>query len=559
MDKPDQDLLKNFDVSKKIDFGELTVDFSNPLGKGAFGTVYKGTCRGNDVAIKIPHTDGIKFDKDAFMKEIDIMTRSPNPHAVMLMGACVDKEGRICIVTELMEGEVTALSKKNDVSLSDRIDWCIQAAKGICWLHGSKILHRDIKPNNLLFDSHHKVKVTDFGLSQAIGGGIHYEESRGTPLYMAPEVFSPGSAPISPKSDVYSFAITMWEILTGKDSEPEGATPLSFIKGVLSGVRPEIPKNWGDTLIDLIKAMWDENPENRPDFQEIIQKLGKAKDEAVLEEFKETVSAAITNVHGFDFWVKHFFPKTTVHWDTFIKHYYDEIGKAVPEDPKDIRSGSPTDVYRSAQTQQLDRAKKRGDKKAEEEIARREKTGEGANFYLSDTDPSEYTIPQKEYHCLLLLLFTSSKNEQWMVDTVKFGKMLNNFGRHCSLEGAFNHVTNLCREDFFHGDIDGGKASNLLQNKPGGTFLVRFSGRHGVAISRVDMKHKVAHFVLTADQSGFKLKGPAFPTVGALVSAYREKYSLFTACPGSPFAYMFQADAGVAMCGYCQDDDDDDE
>jgi hypothetical protein len=460
-----------------------------------------------------------------------------------------------------MDGEVTTLAKKNDVPFSERIDWCIQAAKGICWLHGSKILHRDIKPNNLLFDSHNKVKVTDFGLSQAIGGGIHYEESRGTPLYMAPEVLSPGSAPISQKSDVYSFAITLWEILTGKDSEPENATPLSFIKGVLSGVRPEIPESWSNSLKSLIAQMWDDNPENRPDFQDIIRLLGTAKEDAVVAEFKVTVGAAITNVNGFDFWVKHFFPKTTVHWDTFIRHYYEQIGKALPQDPKDIAAGASTDTYRKASVQQLDRAKKRGDKKADEEILRREKMGgEGSNFYLTDAaDPSEYTIPQKEYHCLLLLLFTSSKNEQWMVDTVKFGKMLNNFGQSCSLEGAFNHVTNLCREAFFHGDIDGGKASNLLQNKPGGTFLVRFSGRHGVAISRVDMKHKVAHYVLSADHNGFKLKGPAFPTVGALVTAYREKYSLYTPCPGSPFAYMFQTDSNVAMGGYCQDDDDDED
>ena len=148
MDSPSQDLLKNFDVSKKIDFGELTIDFSKPLvfflslihpfpqihGLFVFfSCVLTQPNREKEHLVLCTkehaeemmwpsrsltqkaqrliqtHTKvgaylwssltffSLQFDKDALMKEIDIMTRSPNPHAVMLMGACVDKEEKIWI------------------------------------------------------------------------------------------------------------------------------------------------------------------------------------------------------------------------------------------------------------------------------------------------------------------------------------------------------------------------------------------------------------------------------------------------------------------------------
>lgn len=160
------------------------------IGEGAFGTVYKGKCRGLPVAIKVPKKQDLTEDQlKQFREEVAIMRRIFNPNVVLFLGACTDPNN-LMIVTELMETDVDKLihESEEEIPLLERIRIAKGAGLGMNWLHGiCKIIHRDLKPANLLLDKNRNVRVTDFGFSQLKPQGENIRdggESKGTPIYM---------------------------------------------------------------------------------------------------------------------------------------------------------------------------------------------------------------------------------------------------------------------------------------------------------------------------------------------------------------------------------------
>lgn len=173
-----------------------------------------------------------------------------HPNICLFLGACFEGND-VYIVTELLEGNVAALLRNPAVKLSfyQKVMINADAAKGMAWLHASRIVHRDIKPSNYLYQKsgenkfHIKVrrdgllfffcfplgpdkktktnKVCDFGLSDLNVPAVREKNPKGTPLYMSPEVLL--GRPLSEKVDVYSWAVTMWEILTGQVSRDDNS------------------------------------------------------------------------------------------------------------------------------------------------------------------------------------------------------------------------------------------------------------------------------------------------------------------------------------------------
>ena len=160
-------------------------------------------------------------------------------------------------------------------------------------------------------------------------------------------------------------------------------------------------------------------------------------------------------------------------------------------------------------------------------------------------------------------MYVSSKNEEGIVDTDKFGKLLAYFGSPGNPQ-FLSRITELLREDYFHGYISGKQAEVLLCNKPRGTFLVRFSAnRWGqVAISCVDQKGVVKHLVVQNDANkGFRLhrnKPQYWETVKSFIDDHRKKLFLESHCEGSPFAHLFRKSETVVL-GYQVDWDDEED
>lgn len=149
----------------------LLTCLGDELGKGQYGKVYKGKCRGENVAVKVLFKDNSKDWNqavvEAFEKEVEIMSQIHHPNVglcmalkpfklvVLLMGACTE-EDNMCIVTELLDGNLHDILHSPDIRLSNlqKLNFAIDVACGMAWLHNAKphqIIHRDCMCSKLVF------------------------------------------------------------------------------------------------------------------------------------------------------------------------------------------------------------------------------------------------------------------------------------------------------------------------------------------------------------------------------------------------------------------------
>uniref|UniRef100_A0A7N0ZWQ7 non-specific serine/threonine protein kinase n=1 Tax=Kalanchoe fedtschenkoi TaxID=63787 RepID=A0A7N0ZWQ7_KALFE len=188
------------------------------IGQGSYAVVYRGIWNGSDVAIKVfVGNDQLEETLPDYRKEINIMRRLRHPNVLLFMGAVYSKE-RLAIITEYMpRGSLFKTLHKNSqmMDIKRRLRMALDVAKGMNYLHrlNPPIVHRDLKTSNLLVDRNWTVKVGDFGLSRLKNSTFLTAKSgRGTPQWMAPEVLR--NEPSNEKSDVFSFGVILWELVT---------------------------------------------------------------------------------------------------------------------------------------------------------------------------------------------------------------------------------------------------------------------------------------------------------------------------------------------------------
>ncbi|CAL1361597.1 unnamed protein product [Linum trigynum] len=270
-------------IIKNSDLEEL-----RELGSGTYGTVYHGKWRGTDVAIKRikkscfagRSSEQERLAKD-FWREAHILSTLHHPNVVAFYGIVPDASGgTLATVTEFMvNGSLRHALLKKERSLDHRKKLMIamDAAFGMEYLHSKSIVHFDLKCDNLLVnlrDPHRPIcKVGDFGLSRIkrntlVSGGV-----RGTLPWMAPELLNGSSSRVSEKVDVFSFGVSMWEILTGEEPYADmhcGAIIGGIVKNTL---RPAVPEDCDQDWRELMEQCWSLNPDSRPSFTEIANRL----------------------------------------------------------------------------------------------------------------------------------------------------------------------------------------------------------------------------------------------------------------------------------------------
>ncbi|KAG9444369.1 hypothetical protein H6P81_015709 [Aristolochia fimbriata] len=243
------------------------------IANGSCGDLYRGIYQGQDVAVKILRSEHLNEALEVeFAQEVMILREVRHQNVVQFIGACT-KLPELCIVTEFMPGGslYDFLHKNNNVlELSLLLKFAIDICKGMEYLHRNNIIHRDLKTANLLMDTKNVVKVADFGVARfQCQGGVMTAET-GTYRWMAPEVIN--HQPYDQKADVFSFAIVLWELVTGKIPY-ENLTPLQAALGVRQGLRPELPNNTHPKLLDLMRRCWEGEPSERPSFTDITAEL----------------------------------------------------------------------------------------------------------------------------------------------------------------------------------------------------------------------------------------------------------------------------------------------
>ena len=228
----------------------------SPLGSGGFGTVYlaRDTWLDKQVAIKVPHRQGLDFSE--LLREPRLLASVNHPNIVAITTA--DKQDDIFfIVMEYVAGETleSVLEREGALDLPRALDYTVQIGNAVDHAHKQGVIHRDLRPANVLVSESGMLKVADFGTSRFLEIAAHGTTVIGSPAFMAPEQFQ-GKAVFA--SDLYSVGITMYQMLTGE--LPYEPPPPSALHRLLTGElvtpprsrNPAIPRRLNDIVMKAL-------------------------------------------------------------------------------------------------------------------------------------------------------------------------------------------------------------------------------------------------------------------------------------------------------------------
>ena len=253
------------------------------IGDGGMAVVYKAKCRllKRFVAVKIlkpEFTKDIKFVEN-FRRESHAAASLSHQNIVSIFD--VGQEGNVnYIVMELVDGKTLSevIDERSPLNYKEAIDYAKQIAQGLWAAHKNGIIHRDVKPHNILVTSEGVLKITDFGIAKAVSDTTIVDSSKeqvmGSVHYFSPEQAK--GAKVDEKSDIYSFGILLFEMLTGKvpfDGDNPVTVALMQINEMItppSVYNHNIPPN----LEKIVLKATEKNPESRfHSFGEILEAL----------------------------------------------------------------------------------------------------------------------------------------------------------------------------------------------------------------------------------------------------------------------------------------------
>ncbi|XP_041828739.1 mitogen-activated protein kinase kinase kinase 9 isoform X2 [Melanotaenia boesemani] len=276
----------------EIDFSELTLE--EIIGVGGFGKVYRAVWRGTEVAVKAARRDP---DEDAeqtlesVRQEAKLFAMLNHPNIMALLGVCL-QEPNLCLVMEYARGGPLnrALYGKR-IPPCTLVDWAVQIARGMHYLHSQAIvpiIHRDLKSSNILILervemedlSNKTLKITDFGLAREWHRTTKMSAA-GTYAWMAPEVIR--SSMFSKGSDVWSYGVLLWELLTG-EVPFRGIDGLAVAYGVaMNKLALPIPSTCPEPFARLMENCWNPDPHFRPQFTTVLDQLTAIEESGFFE------------------------------------------------------------------------------------------------------------------------------------------------------------------------------------------------------------------------------------------------------------------------------------
>ncbi|XP_064617011.1 serine/threonine-protein kinase TNNI3K-like [Liolophura sinensis] len=268
------------------------MEFQEVIGTGSFGKVFKGKCRGKTVAIKQYRASsfGAKSDVDMFCREVSILAKLNSSYVINFVGACLDDPSQFAIVTQFVSGgSLFSLlhEQKRLIDLQSKLTIAYDVAKGMEYLHNlpQPIIHRDLNSHNILLDENGHALVADFGESRFLRSTEEDNMTKqpGNLRWMAPEIFTQCTK-YSIKADVFSYSLCLWELLAGE-------LPFAHLKPAAAAAemayhttRPPIAITFPKPLLALLQKGWNANPQERPEFREIVP---------ILEECRHSQAVAL--------------------------------------------------------------------------------------------------------------------------------------------------------------------------------------------------------------------------------------------------------------------------
>ncbi|KAG0475713.1 hypothetical protein HPP92_015399 [Vanilla planifolia] len=270
----------------------MTKNFSDQLGSGGFGSVYRATMPSSGAAVAVKRLEGVRQGEKQFRTEVCTLGLIQHINLIRLRGFCAEGDKKLLVYDFMQNGSLDSWLCEDlhrALGWKTRYEIAIGIARGLAYLHENCrecIIHCDIKPENILLDESYSPKLADFGMAKLLGRDFSrvLTTMRGTIGYLAPEWIS--GMPITPKADVFSFGAMLIEIISGKRNRDQGDEFLFFpawaankvSQGEVLAVLDEKLKrdvNMNQLITLCRVACWciQDNEVDRPSMGQVVQVL----------------------------------------------------------------------------------------------------------------------------------------------------------------------------------------------------------------------------------------------------------------------------------------------
>ncbi|XP_054640402.1 serine/threonine-protein kinase Nek4 isoform X8 [Dunckerocampus dactyliophorus] len=278
--------------------------FIRVVGKGSYGEVNlvkHRTDRKQYVIKKLNLTTSSKRERRAAEQEAQLLSQLRHPNIVTYRESWEGADLQLYIVMGFCEGGdlYHRLKQQKGELLPERqvVEWFVQIAMALQYLHERNILHRDLKTQNIFLTKTNIIKVGDLGIARVLENQNDMASTLiGTPYYMSPELFS--NKPYNYKSDVWALGCCVYEMSTLKHAF-NAKDMNSLVYRIVEGRLPQMPSKYDPQLGELIKSMLCKRPEDRPDVKLILrQPYIKRQIAMFLEATKEKTAKSRKNAVG---------------------------------------------------------------------------------------------------------------------------------------------------------------------------------------------------------------------------------------------------------------------
>ncbi|KAJ1449761.1 hypothetical protein M885DRAFT_534558 [Pelagophyceae sp. CCMP2097] len=250
------------------------------IGEGAFGKVYLMRHKQERVlyCVKVIKLKNIpKKERDACRMEVQLLKKMKHPNIVGYKDSFFNnKNDSLCIVMQYadggdLSGQIKIAAKTHKLySESKILHWFVQMALGLHYMHQNRVLHRDLKTQNIFLLGNGRLVLGDLGISKVLEGTMDFAQTCiGTPYYMSPEIFK--NKPYNHKSDIWALGCVLYEMTTlnhAFDANSINGLACKIVKGRY----PPIHTRYSKSLRDLIGAMLSTAPSSRPQLEDILRK-----------------------------------------------------------------------------------------------------------------------------------------------------------------------------------------------------------------------------------------------------------------------------------------------
>ena len=265
---------KNFETYKKV----------STLGTGSFGTAYLVQCLSDNSLAVIKQIDIAQMSEEErreTLNEAKILEVLGHPNIVKFREVYKTKKGKLCIVMDYaddgdMQGKIKSRfktvdrqGKKNYMTEDELLNWFTQIALAMKHCHDKKILHRDLKSQNIFVTKRGMVKLGDFGIARVLSNTRSKAKTVvGTPYYLSPEIIK--SESYSFKSDIWSMGVLLYEMAAL--TPPFNAGSLhQLAQKIIQGQYAPLPSHFSPAVTNLIGMMLKRNPAQRPTIHQLLK------------------------------------------------------------------------------------------------------------------------------------------------------------------------------------------------------------------------------------------------------------------------------------------------